>query len=55
VATLATDYERWVTAIEHLTSQLSDQEQASIFGGTAVRVYRLRLSSPNDSAATNTR
>jgi L-fuconolactonase len=55
VATLATDYERWVNAIERLTSQLSEQEQASIFGGTAVRVYRLRLSSPSDSAATNTR
>jgi L-fuconolactonase len=43
VATLATDYEGWVAAIEALTSGLSDEERAAIFGGTAARVYRLQL------------
>ena len=55
VATLATDYERWVATIEHLTSQVPQEEQAAIFGGTAARVYRLRLSSPTDSESTSTR
>lgn len=55
VATLATDYERWVAVIEHLTSQLSEEEQASIFGGTASRVYRLTRSSPTDSEPADTR
>lgn len=45
VAMLATDYERWVAAVEHLTSQLSEDERALIFGGTAVRVYGLRHAS----------
>jgi L-fuconolactonase len=45
VAMLATDYERWVAAVEHLTSQLSEDERALIFGGTAIRVYGLKLAS----------
>jgi L-fuconolactonase len=49
VATLATGYERWVTALEQLTSQLSGEERASIFGGTAARIYGLKL-----PAGTNT-
>ena len=53
VALLATDYERWVAAVEHLTSQLSEDERASIFGGTAVRVYGLRVSDPPDSEPIN--
>jgi L-fuconolactonase len=48
VSTLATDYERWVVTVEHLTLQLSEDERASIFGGTAARVYGLTLSSPRD-------
>jgi L-fuconolactonase len=49
VATLATDYERWVAALEHLTSQLSQDERASIFGTTAARVYGLKLSNPTNA------
>jgi L-fuconolactonase len=54
VATLATDYERWVAAVEQLTSQLSEDERASIFGGTAVRVYGLTLASSAGSQPANT-
>jgi len=38
VATLATDYEGWVAAVETLTSGVSPVERAAIFGGTAARV-----------------
>jgi L-fuconolactonase len=55
VATLATGYERWVATVEQLASQLSQDERASIFGGTAVRVYGLRLSNSTDAEPTNIR
>jgi L-fuconolactonase len=42
VATLVAHYEGWVAAVETLTSGLSAAERAAIFGGTAVRVYRLK-------------
>ena len=54
VAMLATDYERWVATVEHLTSQLSEDERVSIFGGTAVRVYGLKRSSSTSSEPMNT-
>jgi L-fuconolactonase len=43
VATLATDYERWVAVVEALTTACSADDRAAIFGGTAARVYRLAL------------
>jgi len=44
VATLATPYERWLETVEALTSALSPDERADLFGGTAARVYGLQLS-----------
>ncbi|HXZ14712.1 MAG TPA: amidohydrolase family protein [Roseiarcus sp.] len=49
VATLATDYEDWVAAVEALTAGVSAVERAAIFGATAARVYRLSL--PSTSGA----
>ena len=47
VATLATDYEGWVAAVEALTAGVSAVERAAIFGATAARVYKLALPSPS--------
>jgi L-fuconolactonase len=41
VALLASSYQRWVETIRSWTGSLSSDEQASIWGGTARRVYRL--------------
>jgi L-fuconolactonase len=46
VATLATDYEGWVAAVDELTADVSAVERAAIFGATAARVYGLALPSP---------
>ena len=46
VATLATEYEGWVAAVEELIADVSAPERASIFGATAARVYGLALPSP---------
>ncbi len=42
VSTLATTYRGWIDAAGRLTSGLSDGQRAALFGGTAIRVYRLR-------------
>jgi L-fuconolactonase len=41
VALLAVDYARWVDTVEELTSDLSSDEKAALWSGTARRVYRL--------------
>ncbi|MFG3200463.1 amidohydrolase family protein [Streptomyces sp. NPDC048192] len=41
VCTVAAPYGRVVEAARALTAELSDQERASVFAGTATRVYRL--------------
>ena len=41
VALLAVEYKQWVDTVEAFTSQLSADEQASLWGGTATKAYRL--------------
>jgi L-fuconolactonase len=41
VALLASSYQRWVDTVEAWTASLSVEEQASVWGGTARRIYRL--------------
>ncbi len=41
VCLLAATYEEWLGAAQELVSELSPDEQASIFSGTARRVYSL--------------
>lgn len=41
VATLASDYQRWVDAAEEMTERCSPGERLAIFGGNAVDFYRL--------------
>jgi L-fuconolactonase len=41
VALLASSYQRWVDTVRSWTGSLSADEQASIWGGTARRVYGL--------------
>jgi L-fuconolactonase len=41
VALLASSYQRWVDTVRSWTGLLSADEQASIWGGTARRVYGL--------------
>ena len=41
VCLLATSYADWVAAAEELTAQLSADDRAAVFGGTARRVYAL--------------
>jgi L-fuconolactonase len=52
VSTLVTGYQRWVEAVDRLASGLSAEEQTSLFGGTAVRAYRLhRLADASEARA----
>lgn len=46
VCTLATAYQRWVETVEALIAGCSPDEQARIWGGTALEAYRLPLPSP---------
>jgi L-fuconolactonase len=39
VLNLGGDYARWLAAAETLLADLSVDEQAAVFGGTAARVY----------------
>lgn len=41
VCLLAVDYARWLELMREFTRELSEDEQARIFGGTAVEAYRL--------------
>jgi L-fuconolactonase len=41
VCLLAATYEEWLVAARELVSELSPDEQTSIFAGTARRVYSL--------------
>ncbi|TWT95150.1 amidohydrolase family protein [Neorhodopirellula pilleata] len=41
VCLLATEYSRWLATVRELASTLSDQEQAAVFAGNAIREYRL--------------
>jgi len=41
VCLLKTDYRRWVSAVEELTSKLSAHEQASFWSQTAIQAYSL--------------
>jgi L-fuconolactonase len=41
VCRLSAEYEGWLEAAEALTSNLSSEARAEVFGGTAVRFYRL--------------
>ncbi|MFO6464363.1 amidohydrolase family protein [Jannaschia sp. KMU-145] len=41
VCRLRAEYGAWLEAAEALTADLSPQERAAIFGGTAARIYRL--------------
>ena len=46
VCTLATTYERWVGTVQALIAGSSADEQARIWGGTAVEAYRLPFTAP---------
>lgn len=41
VCLLRSDYGRWLTTVRELAAQLSRDEQADLFSGTASRIYRL--------------
>lgn len=41
VCLVATDYSHWLEVVRDWAAPLSDNEQASIFGETAIRAYRL--------------
>ncbi|WP_299611701.1 amidohydrolase [uncultured Tateyamaria sp.] len=41
VCRLRSEYDGWLAVAQDLTSQLSDADRAEIFGGTAIRFYRL--------------
>ena len=41
VALLAIDYQKWVSVVADFTSTLSEDEQAAVWGKTAVRAYNL--------------
>lgn len=42
VLNLAGDYDRWIAAVETLTSDLGETARAAIWAGTAERFYRLK-------------
>ncbi len=41
VCLLRSDYPRWLSTVEQLTSELSDTEQAAFWGDSARRIYQL--------------
>lgn len=41
VCLAATEYSRWLEIVRDWARALSDEEQAALFGGTAIRTYRL--------------
>ena len=41
VCLMKTEYKRWLDVVRQLTGELSDDEQADIFAGTASRIYDL--------------
>ena len=41
VCLVATEYARWVETVDRWASELSTDEQARLWGGTAVEVYGL--------------
>jgi len=42
VCTVASEYDRWVRLVEEWAAPLTAEERASIFGGNAIQLYRLR-------------
>ena len=46
VCTLASTYQRWVDTVEVLIGGASADEQARIWGGTAIEAYRLPFTAP---------